>query len=245
MDELTIPIFKKAYDLYKTFHGLRNGIPKQDRHALWQRIENTSLSFIEHLFRAGQQSGHAKKTSLEEASVELNILRILLRLARDTKTIDLKKHVFIQQIIDEIGRMLGGWIKSVKTPDSTPPPQREFLREERRKCRTDDDQRLSLRLSFQLLLTLSRPSFQLSSTRLPSAVCTVPLPIHCHCESSNEETLFAVFYLGATPQNMRSISTKKRHGLPSTYIHPSYTLHPHRFADTDERERTAHRGRKP
>ena len=72
----------------------------------------------------------------------------------------------------------------------------EELREERRKCRADANQMLWFGLSSQLLLTFSRPSFQLSSTRLPSAVCSVPLPIHSHCGLSMA-SLSAELYSGA------------------------------------------------
>ena len=120
MEALDIPIFQKAYELYKTLHALRNAVPKVDRHALWQRIENLSLAIIEHLLLSGQRSGEAKSQPMEQASVELNLLRILLRLAKDTKVIDLKKYAHAQQIVDDIGRMLGGWIKSIRSQSSKP-----------------------------------------------------------------------------------------------------------------------------
>ncbi|MBI1813224.1 diversity-generating retroelement protein Avd [Candidatus Peregrinibacteria bacterium] len=126
MEELDIPIFKKAYELYKTFHGIRNLVPKADRHTLWQRSENVLLEIIEFILLASQLPKAEKLSALERASMKLNLLRMLLRLARDTKAIDLKKSVSIQQIVDEIGRMLGGWIKSVKSADTRAPPQRSF-----------------------------------------------------------------------------------------------------------------------
>jgi hypothetical protein len=43
------------------------------------------------------------------------MLRVFLRLAHDTKTIDQKKYIALQAITDEIGRMLGGWLKSLRT----------------------------------------------------------------------------------------------------------------------------------
>ena len=39
---------------------------------------------------------------------------ILIRLNMHTKGIDIKKYVLLQESIDEIGRMLGGWMRSVK-----------------------------------------------------------------------------------------------------------------------------------
>jgi len=49
MDEFDIPIFKKTYELYKTFYGFRNVIPKQDRYTLWQRCENLILDILENI----------------------------------------------------------------------------------------------------------------------------------------------------------------------------------------------------
>ena len=46
--------------------------------------------------------------------MKLNMLRIFLRLTKETKILDLKKCLLLQEIVDEIGRMLGGWMKSVK-----------------------------------------------------------------------------------------------------------------------------------
>jgi len=43
------------------------------------------------------------------------MLRVFIRLLKDVKTIDNKKYVTLENIVDEIGRMLGGWIKSCKT----------------------------------------------------------------------------------------------------------------------------------
>jgi len=34
---------------------------------------------------------------------------------KDVKTIDGKKYMNLESVVDEIGRMLGGWIRSIKT----------------------------------------------------------------------------------------------------------------------------------
>jgi len=63
---------------------------------------------------ASQQSKAEKMPTLEKASVKLNFLRICIRLMKDLKAIDTKKYIIIEANLDEIGRMLGGWIKSTK-----------------------------------------------------------------------------------------------------------------------------------
>ena len=114
MDEFDIPIFKKSYDLYKTFYGYRNLIPKQDRYTIWQRCESSILDILEGILSVSHVQKTEKLSILEKTSTKLNLLRVFIRLMKETKAIDNKKYTAIETIIDEIGRMLGGWIKSMK-----------------------------------------------------------------------------------------------------------------------------------
>lgn len=113
-NDLDIPIFKKSYDLYKTFYSYRSDISKQDRHTIWVRCENGILDVLEGILLASQSAKTEKLTILQTASVKLNILRVLIRLTKDVKAIDNRKYLTLETNIDEIGRMLGGWIRSVK-----------------------------------------------------------------------------------------------------------------------------------
>jgi len=114
MEELDIPIFKKAYELTKKLYELRGTVPKHDRYALWQRCENLVLEILEGILLASQLRKPQKLQPLEQVSVKLNVLRVFIRLAKDLKIMDLKKYGFLEEMIDEIGRMLGGWIKSTR-----------------------------------------------------------------------------------------------------------------------------------
>ena len=112
MNDFDIPIFKKTYDLYKTFYGYRDTITKQDRYTIWQRTENLILDILESILFASQVYKAEKIAALEKASSKLSMLRVFVRLMKETKVLDNKKYTALQQPIDEIGRMLGGWIRS-------------------------------------------------------------------------------------------------------------------------------------
>jgi hypothetical protein len=114
MEEFDIPIFKKSYELYKAIYSYRTIIAKQDRYTIWSKCENTTLDIIELLMLASQKYKSEKLIILEDTSHKLNLLRIFIRLMKDIQAIDNKKYLILQTSIDEIGRMLGGWIKSVK-----------------------------------------------------------------------------------------------------------------------------------
>jgi hypothetical protein len=115
MNEFDIPIFKKSYDLYKTFHEHHRLIPKQDRFTTYERAEGVLLDVMSGIFKASGQSKKEKVPTLEKVSVDLNLLRVLIRLMKDVKALDNKRYTVLQGEIDEIGRMLGGWIRSLKT----------------------------------------------------------------------------------------------------------------------------------
>jgi len=115
MDDFDIPIFKKSYGLYRQLHELRIKVSKQDRHTLWQRLEKSALSAIEGILRASAMSKDEKLPVLQEVSHNLNVTRVFIRLAKDTKVIDEGKYESFQSQVDEMGRMLGGWIRQVKS----------------------------------------------------------------------------------------------------------------------------------
>ena len=69
---------------------------------------------IESILLASQTYKMEKLPILNRASMKLNFLRIFLRLMKETKAIDQKKYITLEELIDEIGRMLGGWIRSIR-----------------------------------------------------------------------------------------------------------------------------------
>jgi len=118
MDAFDVPILKKIYSLYKELNGLRVRVPKQDRHTLWERCEKTNLEVLELIMLAAQRQKPDKYRALEMASTKLNVLRMLIRLTKDVKAIDTKRYLALELQIDEIGCMLGGWMKSISPPPS-------------------------------------------------------------------------------------------------------------------------------
>ena len=51
---------------------------------------------------------------LASLAAQVDMLRMFIRLTVDIKVLPMKKAVAIQERLDEIGRMLGGWMKSVR-----------------------------------------------------------------------------------------------------------------------------------
>jgi len=55
-----------------------------------------------------------KTVTLQQISVKVDLLKVLLRFSKDTQSITDKKYLELQALLQEIGKMLGGWIRSTK-----------------------------------------------------------------------------------------------------------------------------------
>ena len=115
MNDADIPILKKTYELYKLFHEYRKVVSKANRFTIYERCENLLIDIIELFLEAGYAKTGNKMVILDRASIKLNALRLFIRLMKETYVIDMKKYLKIEELIDEIGRMLGGWIRSTGT----------------------------------------------------------------------------------------------------------------------------------
>lgn len=108
-----LPILQKMYELYKVFYQYAVNFPKKDRFGIGQRCENQILDLVEWTIKASKSRRENKQAILYQISLQLDTLKIFIRLMKEIRTIDLKKYTIIQGHINEIGKMLGGWIKSM------------------------------------------------------------------------------------------------------------------------------------
>lgn len=119
MEETDIPILHSAYQLYKTVSSLRKLVPKAERRALATRGESDSG-------RAGRDFSGEPATERSEGipsdvrERQTEPAADVVAAREDTKVIDLKRYAELQKTVDEIGRMLGGWIKSTKISNGSP-----------------------------------------------------------------------------------------------------------------------------
>jgi hypothetical protein len=115
MQQLDIPLVYQSYEFYKELNKLRKSVPKTDRYTIWLKCENTTLEILELLLKASYLEPMLRLETAKQTSVYVDKLKILIRLCFETNVISKKCYISLQAKLDEIGRMLGGWIKSLKT----------------------------------------------------------------------------------------------------------------------------------
>jgi hypothetical protein len=115
-DELVV--ITKTYDfiLWSCHHTSK--FPRNHRFVLGERIERYLYDLLETLIRAKYTK--ERRELLEHANLVLEILRFQVRLAKDLQCLKVESYGFAAKAIDEIGRLVGGWLKPISTPKAGP-----------------------------------------------------------------------------------------------------------------------------
>lgn len=101
------------YDLLKDVHAARRTFAKSEKYSPGQSLEQALLELLLHIIEAGRQRREWKVAAIDAALRELERAKILIRLAWDLQQIHEHRMSAWQSTTDTIGRMLGGWRKSV------------------------------------------------------------------------------------------------------------------------------------
>lgn len=110
---LDIPIYHKTYELYKLLYSCHSAIPKIQLYSLWKKCEQINIEMLEAIIHTGHTQGNARTQAICNISEKLDLLKTFIRLTRETNSISAQKYLEIQSLIQEIGKMVGGWIKSL------------------------------------------------------------------------------------------------------------------------------------
>ena len=105
-------VIDKVYDLVLWSCRHLAGFPRSHRFTLGERMEGQLYDLLETLLRA--KYSREKREFLARANLELEVLRFQLRLARDLRCLPFKSYEHGVRALDEVGRMVGGWLKQAR-----------------------------------------------------------------------------------------------------------------------------------
>ncbi|MFZ4702991.1 MAG: diversity-generating retroelement protein Avd [Candidatus Methylumidiphilus sp.] len=104
-----LPIFTRWMQFLEWLLPTTEKFPKRVRFTFSDRIENLALDIAEDLVEA--RYSRDKQTILRRINLRLEKLRILLRLCHSLRYLPHQGYEHASKSINEVGRMLGGWIK--------------------------------------------------------------------------------------------------------------------------------------
>ncbi len=108
-----IPIVHTLYDTYVLWNEVLEKFPKLQRYTLGENCSRYLLCTLELLLAAATLASQTEKLiKLKEASAKIDTVKLLVRLCKDCKCITNIHYLKTESKLIDIGKMLGGWIKS-------------------------------------------------------------------------------------------------------------------------------------
>ena len=109
-------IERRCKDLCLYLDVLTRNMPRYEKYVLSAKMREIGYLCLE-LAIAANKKQH-KKTDLTRFNVQHEFLRQLLNLAVEAKHIEPRRHRIACEKLDEVGRLLGGWLRSELRADS-------------------------------------------------------------------------------------------------------------------------------
>jgi four helix bundle protein len=110
-DEMVI--FSRTYDFLSWLLPLTEKFPRSQRFVVTTRLQSAALDFQELIIEANSLRGMQRAEKLRIADAELLKVRLYLRLSEKWGWITPGQHRHASGMIAEMGRLLGGWLKTV------------------------------------------------------------------------------------------------------------------------------------
>ncbi|MCL4506723.1 MAG: diversity-generating retroelement protein Avd [Chloroflexi bacterium] len=110
-DEMAI--FTRTYDFISWLVPLTLNFPRSQRFVVTSRLQSAALVFQERLVEANSRRARQAAAALREADAELTKVRLYLRLCERWEWMSSGQYRHASAMVAEIGRLLGGWMKTV------------------------------------------------------------------------------------------------------------------------------------
>jgi hypothetical protein len=111
------------HKLYAYLYLIGNKLPKRDKLGFHSYIEKEFLKTFSFLINASLESKSEKIILLKKARIQIETLKQLIRTEYELKIISEKIYLQIESKLQEISKMINGWLKYSQTQN---PPEGGF-----------------------------------------------------------------------------------------------------------------------
>lgn len=107
-----LPVFKEIYDLLLQFIRLSNGLQRDFRYTIGERLRSVMMDLCIDIYRAN--ADREKLTFIATAREKVVAIKIQIRVLHDTRQISTKQYAQLIDHIESISKQLASWNKYVK-----------------------------------------------------------------------------------------------------------------------------------
>ncbi len=107
-----LKIQAKTEDMIEYMYIVLRQYPKSEKLALAAETKREALELLKLIISCNKH--YMKKTTMRDVDIQLDSLRAMVRLGHRLEFLKNHPYEVLSGKIDEIGRMIGGWLKSIQ-----------------------------------------------------------------------------------------------------------------------------------
>ncbi len=107
-------LLQKSKDLYLLWYGYYRALPKEHRYTLGQKIDCLFAEILESISTASFSAREQKQPHVQLAIQKTDVIKLFILMLWETRSLDNKKYAALSEKLDEVGKMLGGWLGQLK-----------------------------------------------------------------------------------------------------------------------------------
>jgi len=107
-----LPVYKATYDLLLAIFQFTKEFSREYKYTVGESLKKETIELLTLIYRANTR--HQKTDVLQIAREQIEVIRLLIRVMKDMKQINMAKFVKINQSVENVSKQLNGWQKSQK-----------------------------------------------------------------------------------------------------------------------------------
>ncbi len=104
-----LQVFVKWVEFLKWLLNTTDKFPKKVRFTFTTRIDNLTLDILEDIIEC-RYDRDVRSDGLKKVNIQLEKLRVLLRICHEERFLSTRQYEYSAVHINEVGKMIGGWL---------------------------------------------------------------------------------------------------------------------------------------
>lgn len=106
-----LPLYIKTYEFLKIIYRITKQFRKEFKYTLGAELQQLVWQILDTIIEANSQPDFKKEPYIRKISILFDKFKIRFRFAYEINLLTGKKFEFAQRELEEIGRMISGWLR--------------------------------------------------------------------------------------------------------------------------------------
>lgn len=106
-----LPVYKAAYNLHLEIYHQTHFFSREYKFTLGEKLKNEVLDLMVQVYKANKSRQETRLGYIETARQNIEVIRLLVRVAKDLNVIKNKEYISINENVENISVQLTNWYK--------------------------------------------------------------------------------------------------------------------------------------